>query len=89
MTRSKDDGQWHLDKKVPIALIFAIIGQTVAAAWFASALSTRVDQLERQANASSPQAERIVRLEENMKAIQQGITEIKSMIRPNRIQGEQ
>jgi hypothetical protein len=36
-----DDRQWHLDKKVPLALIMTIIGQTVVAAWGASNLWTR------------------------------------------------
>lgn len=43
-----DREEWHLDKKVPIALIFAILVQTGTAFWFASAIDTRVAQLERQ-----------------------------------------
>jgi len=35
---------WHLDKRVPVALIFAILAQTSAAIWWASSLSARVDQ---------------------------------------------
>ena len=31
-----DDRQWHLDKKVPLALIVTIIAQTIIAAWAAS-----------------------------------------------------
>jgi hypothetical protein len=39
---------WHLDKRVPLALILALIGQTAGMVWWASGLSHRVDQHERQ-----------------------------------------
>ena len=38
---------WHLDKRVPIALILTIMLQSGAAVWFAASLSFRVDILER------------------------------------------
>jgi hypothetical protein len=41
------DGGWHLDKRVPIALIFAIVAQAAGMVWYASALSSRVDQHDR------------------------------------------
>ena len=34
--------QWHLDKRVPIALIFAIALQTGGALWWAASIQTRV-----------------------------------------------
>lgn len=40
------ESRWHLDKKVPIALIFAIFCQTVGVVWFGAQLATRVDRLE-------------------------------------------
>ncbi len=40
------DEPWHLDKRVPVALILTILMQTAAAVWFASALNQRVSQLE-------------------------------------------
>lgn len=36
------DGQWHLDKRVPMALIFAIGVQTAGIAWFLSGLDGAV-----------------------------------------------
>ncbi len=42
-----DDRHWHLDKRVPVALIITILLQTVAAVWWAASLSARVDVLER------------------------------------------
>lgn len=45
MTTTKEP--WHLDRKVPIALILTILMQTAAAVWFAAALHSRVGVLER------------------------------------------
>ena len=39
---------WHLDKKVPLALILAMAVQTIGVIWWAASLSTRVDHQERQ-----------------------------------------
>jgi len=42
-----DESQWHLDKRVPIALIVAIVLQSGGAFWWASNLTTRVTEIER------------------------------------------
>ena len=34
---------WHLDKRVPIALIFTIALQTAAAIWWAANINSRLD----------------------------------------------
>ncbi len=75
-----DDKQWHLDKKVPLALIFAIACQTGGLLVWGSNLSTRVNQLEMQLAAVAPQAERIIRLETKMDAIFSNIAEIKAIV---------
>lgn len=49
MSESKSllpDG-WHLDKRIPIALILAVLMQGLAAAWYAATLSSRVDAIDR------------------------------------------
>ena len=38
-----DATAWHLDKRIPIALIFTLIVQTAFAVWWVSNLSHRVD----------------------------------------------
>ena len=40
------DRDWHLDKKVPIALLAAIVLQSLGIGWWASDLSGRVTRLE-------------------------------------------
>lgn len=42
-----DREQWHLDKRVPIALILTIFLQSMAAIWWASSVNERIDQVER------------------------------------------
>jgi hypothetical protein len=74
------DSQWHLDKRVPLALIMTIVGQTVIAAWGASNLWTRVGELERQMQSAAPQFERIIRLEAKVDGITGSLSEIKTLI---------
>ena len=57
------DEHWHLDKRVPIAMIFAIFIQTAGAFWWASDISRRVTTLEANQAHSSILVERIVKLE--------------------------
>ena len=75
-----EDRQWHLDKKVPLALIMTIICQTIVAAWGASNLWTRVGELERQMQIAAPQFERIIRLETKVDGITGVLSEIKALI---------
>ena len=45
---NQSENEWHLDKKVPITLIAAILGQTFGFGVWAANLSARLDNLERQ-----------------------------------------
>jgi len=42
-----DETHWHLDRRVPLALIFALVMQSGSFAWWASSISERVAQNER------------------------------------------
>lgn len=59
---SKEDereaDRWHLDKRVPIALILTIIFQTATGVWWASQISGRVDVAERDLRRVEVQADR-------------------------------
>jgi Tfp pilus assembly protein PilO len=39
-------GSWHLDKRVPIATIGAIVIQAMALAWMVSSMNSRIEALE-------------------------------------------
>lgn len=71
---------WSVDKKVPIALIVAILGQTGAFVWWGATMSARVDILERDnaklerrvesgESAARGVSERLVRVEEKSSTI--------------------
>ncbi len=44
----QSERQWHLDRRVPIAIIVAIGMQTVGITWWAATLSERVAHLEKE-----------------------------------------
>lgn len=70
--------QWHLDRRVPIALIMAIGVQTVGIVWWAATISSRVEVLEQRLASTADQRDRIIRLEvnqENQTAILKRIEE--------------
>ena len=80
--RQTYDSAWHLDKKVPIALIASILIQTAGIVWWGATTSERVNALERKADAVAPQAERLARVETRLEAVQLGISEIKAILVP-------
>lgn len=43
-------GGWHLDKRLPIALIVTLFLQSAAIIWWAATTSTRLDQVEAHVN---------------------------------------
>lgn len=83
--------QWHLDKRVPIALIFAILAQTVAGVWWAATLQGTVNELSRrqiiietQADGDGVEAksfsERLARMEERAAAQSDTLRRIEAQI---------
>ena len=44
--KTDDDNRWHLDKKVPIALVVALLVQAGSTIWFGAKLDSRVVALE-------------------------------------------
>lgn len=75
---------WHVGREVPVALIVTvtvlIVGQTAGAFWWGATLATRLEAVERDLRTAAPQAERIIRLEEKVGVVQQGINEIKAIL---------
>jgi hypothetical protein len=83
------DERWHVDRKVPVALLVTLLltfsGQTVTALWWASKIDSRIEQLERVTATAAPttseQGTRLTRVETKLEAVQDGISEIKSILR--------
>ena len=81
MADDAPEAKWHLDKRIPIALIVAIVVQTMAAVWWAGTSSARLDSIERRVEQMTPQAERIVRMETKIENIGLSINEIKALLK--------
>lgn len=75
------DRRWHLDKRVPIALIFAMCVQTAGIVWWGATTSERVSVLKERLDAISPQADRLTRVEVNIEDIKSSLVEIKQALR--------
>lgn len=76
-----DDAKWHLDRRVPLAMILAIIMQTGTFIWWASSLSERVNTLERERIAAAPQGDRLTRVEVKVEGVQSSLDRIERLIR--------
>jgi hypothetical protein len=78
------NGRWHVERGIPLALIITIICggaiHTATFAWAASNLWTRVGALERQTQVAVPQLERIIRVETKVDGINGNLAEIKALI---------
>lgn len=76
---------WHLDKRVPISIITAIVAQTivfvyVGASWKAS-VEGRIANLERSDKAVESHENRLVILEQQFSYIRADLSEIKTLLR--------
>jgi len=80
----KSDNQWHLNKSVPVTLIFAIAIQTIALIWFVATLRNDVDtnkerlirneaRVETLEDIVQDQAVMLARIDENLKAIREAV----------------
>lgn len=76
--------EWHLNKSVPLTLVFAIVIQTVSLVWFISQLNSAVesntnDIIRVQAEVAvmertvQTQAVSMARIDENIKAIRAAV----------------
>lgn len=79
-----EDREWHLDRKVPIALIATIFiafsSQTIAGVWWASAISERVTVLERSAVLYAPQGDRLTRMEVKIEGVEKVMLRLERLI---------
>lgn len=77
----KSDARWHLDRKVPIALIASLFIQTGGIFWWGATTSARINALEEKAAVAAAQPERLTRVETKLESVQDGIAEIKAILR--------
>ena len=71
-----DDNQWHLDRRIPIAIVAAIVVQTASIMFWVGSIDTRVSMLERSQAANMDVRERVIRMEEQLKHIAFGVDQL-------------
>ena len=63
MTKTVDtEKEWHLDKRVPIALICTLLAQTFILGWWTSRIDSRVASLEQDRVSSVAQATQLTNI---------------------------
>lgn len=65
---------WHLNKRVPVALILAIFVQTMAGVWWLATLSSRVSNAEVWINRNDKLETRLTKMETILERIERTIT---------------
>jgi len=86
---------WHLDRRVPLALIITLAIQTMTVVWWASGVNItinqhalRIEQLAARADsaaqAASAQAIQLARIEEGLSGLRQDINRLLNVIERNR-----
>lgn len=78
------DKRWHLDKRIPVAFLVAILIQTGTAFWWAATISERINNLEKRAEMVAPQGDRLTRVEVNLETLKEGVNEIKRLLQSKR-----
>jgi len=83
--------KWHVDRGIPLALIFAALTQLIVIVWGAASISARTAQLEggqtqlylaqkEAALIATAQTERVIRVEEKLNALTVSVSELKTII---------
>lgn len=78
---SEDDSRWQLDRRIPLALILAIVAQSFVAGGAIATLYGRVSSLEEKMAATAPLITQVARLETKFDAMKEDVGEIKSLVR--------
>ena len=69
MTNDPASTSWHLDKRIPVAMIFAILGQAGALIFWGATISQRVTYIEGELRARAPIVERSLQTESDLRSL--------------------
>ena len=89
MTDMASDRQpWHLDKRIPLALIGAVLIQTGGAFWYASSINERVSSLESWRTDSKTVATDIADIKATMRSLDKSIDDLNRRLRDGKMNYE-
>ena len=74
------EGGWKIDRKIPVALLFALVLQSAAVVWWAARLDSRVEALEAQRTESVLLLDRVTRIEEKMLGLKEAIGRVEGKL---------
>lgn len=81
----RENQYWHLDKRVPISIIFALFVQTVTFVYvgttWKAAVDSRIGALEKSESSRDTHESRLVVLEQQFQYIRSDLAEIKTLLR--------
>lgn len=84
MTGENNSNSWHLDKKVPLGLILALLAQTIViTSWGTSkfeSFNNRITNLEKTDDTQASHENRIIVLEQQFSYIRSDLVEIKNLL---------
>jgi hypothetical protein len=85
--RRSDDEPWYIDRRIPLAVIAALVFQGASILWYAANMSAKVEDHERrlvtqEATLTGPQglSERLTRVEEKQSAAQKSLDRIETIL---------
>lgn len=82
--KTKDDTQWHLDKRIPITLIVAIVIQTLGAFWWAATVDATIESIGKRVSSlemtNRRQYDLIAKERENSHKVAAGLAEVKGQL---------
>ena len=81
--RRRTEDHWHVDRKIPLALILTLAMQTLTAIWWAANVNARLATVEVTAAASREVSERITRLEVQQQEIREDLRDLIQVLRQN------
>jgi hypothetical protein len=71
---------WTIDRRIPLAVVATIFGQTVALIVWGTTLTNRVAALEEVARQDAPRRDQFIELRVEFRQVQENIAEIKRLI---------
>lgn len=74
------DNSWHLDKRVPIALIFTMLVQFAAGIWWVADINGRVYYIERERDRNSNLSGEIIQIKEQLRGIERIIGRLENYL---------
>lgn len=77
MAVKRRDERWMVDRHVPVTLIATLMLQFAGGIWYASQITTRITDIEKQLSAAAPQESRLTKLETKFEAVLDKLSDIK------------